>query len=61
MGVLAGPDCVFMVDSQFAPLSEKIIAAIKQIQPDGRIRFLVNTHLHGDHTGATRTWRRRER
>ena len=51
IGVLAGPDGVFMVDAQFAPLSEKITAAIKQIS-DGRIRFLVNTHVHGDHTGG---------
>ena len=51
IGVLAGPDGVFMVDSQFAPLTEKIVAAIKQIS-DGRIRFMVNTHVHGDHTGG---------
>jgi glyoxylase-like metal-dependent hydrolase (beta-lactamase superfamily II) len=51
IGVLAGPDGVFMVDAQFAPLTEKIVAAIKQIS-DGRIRFLVNTHVHGDHTGG---------
>jgi len=51
IGVLAGPDGVFMVDAQFAPLSEKIMAAIRQIS-DGRIRFLVNTHVHGDHTGG---------
>lgn len=51
IGVLAGPDGVLMVDSQFAPLSERIIAAIKQIS-DGRIRFLINTHLHGDHVGG---------
>jgi cyclase len=51
IGVLAGPDGVLMVDSQFAPLTEKIVAAIKQIS-DGRIRFLINTHVHGDHTGG---------
>jgi cyclase len=51
IGVLAGPDGVFMVDSQFAPLSEKIAAAIHQIS-DKPIRFLVNTHVHGDHTGG---------
>jgi cyclase len=51
IGVLAGPDGVFMVDDEFAPLSPKIVAAIKQIsnQP---IRFLVNTHVHPDHTGG---------
>jgi cyclase len=51
IGVLAGPDGVLMVDAQFAPLGEKIVAAIKQIS-DGRIRFLINTHVHGDHTGG---------
>ena len=51
IGVLTGPDGVFMVDTQFAPLSEKIAAAIKQITPQP-IRFIVNTHLHGDHTGG---------
>src|SRR5437762_13564748 len=51
IGVLTGPDGVLMVDAQFAPLSDKIIAAIKQIS-DGRIRYQVNTHVHGDHTGC---------
>ena len=51
IGVLAGPDGVLMVDAQFAPLGDKIVAAIKQIS-NGRIRFLVNTHVHGDHTGG---------
>jgi glyoxylase-like metal-dependent hydrolase (beta-lactamase superfamily II) len=40
-----------MVDSQFAPLSQKIAAAIHQIS-DKPIRFMVNTHVHGDHTGG---------
>src|SRR5579871_701196 len=51
IGVLAGPDGVLMVDSQFAPLTPKIVAAIKQIS-DKPIRFLVNTHVHPDHTGG---------
>ncbi|MEQ1883935.1 MAG: MBL fold metallo-hydrolase [Bryobacteraceae bacterium] len=51
IGVLTGADGVFMVDSQFAPLSEKIAAAIKTVS-DKPIRFLVNTHVHGDHTGG---------
>src|SRR5277367_2321263 len=51
IGVLAGPDGVFMVDSQFAPLTDKIVAAIKQIS-DRPIRFMVNTHVHPDHTGG---------
>ncbi len=51
IGVLAGPDGVLMVDSQFAPLGDRIVAAIKQIS-DGRIRYLVNTHVHPDHVGG---------
>ena len=51
IGVLTGAEGVFMVDAQFAPLTDKIVAAVKQIS-DGRIRFLVNTHVHGDHTGG---------
>jgi len=51
IGVLTGPDGIFMVDSQFAPLTEKIVAAIRQIS-DRPIRFMVNTHVHGDHTGG---------
>lgn len=51
IGALVGPDGVFMVDAQFAPLTDKIVAAIRQIS-DRPIRFLVNTHQHGDHTGG---------
>ena len=52
IGVLTGPDGVFMVDSQFAPLSGKIAAAIKQISGGAPIKFMINTHVHGDHTGG---------
>lgn len=51
IGVLFGPDGVLMVDTQFAPLSEKIAAAVKRLTPQP-IKFVVNTHLHGDHTGG---------
>lgn len=51
IGVVAGPDGVLMVDSQFAPLTEKIVAAIRQIST-GPIRFMINTHVHPDHTGG---------
>jgi len=51
IGVLTGPDGVFMVDTQFAPLSDKIAAAIRKIT-NGPIKFVVNTHVHGDHTGG---------
>lgn len=51
VGVLIGDDGVLMVDDQFAPLSDKLVAAIRTIS-DGPIRFLVNTHIHGDHNGG---------
>jgi glyoxylase-like metal-dependent hydrolase (beta-lactamase superfamily II) len=52
IGVLTGPDGVFMVDDQFAPLTDKIVAAVKQISNNAPIKFAVNTHVHGDHTGG---------
>ncbi|HXA63891.1 MAG TPA: MBL fold metallo-hydrolase [Bryobacteraceae bacterium] len=51
IGVLTGPDGTLMVDSQFAPLTDKIVAAIHQIS-NGPIRFMINTHVHPDHTGG---------
>ena len=51
IGVLAGPDGILMVDAEFAPLTDKIVAAVRQISP-APIRFLINTHVHGDHTGG---------
>ncbi|MDV3310517.1 MAG: MBL fold metallo-hydrolase [Cyclobacteriaceae bacterium] len=51
IGVLTGPDGIIMIDDQFAPLSEKIKDAIRKLG-QGDIRFLINTHIHGDHTGG---------
>ena len=51
IGVSIGDDGVFIIDDQFAPLTKKINDAIKQLS-DKEIRFLVNTHYHGDHTGG---------
>lgn len=51
VGVLTGPDGVLMVDAGTAALTDKIVAAIKQVS-DRPIRFLINTHLHPDHTGG---------
>ena len=51
IGVLTGKDGVFMIDDQFAPLSQKIKNAIATIS-DEPIRFLINTHHHGDHSGG---------
>ncbi|RZN84777.1 MAG: MBL fold metallo-hydrolase [Winogradskyella sp.] len=51
IGVSVGDDGVFVIDDQFAPLSEKILAEIKTLS-DKPLKFLVNTHWHGDHTGG---------
>ena len=51
IGVSVGADGVFMIDDQFAPLTDKITAAIATLS-DQPIRFLVNTHWHYDHTGG---------
>ncbi len=51
IGVSVGDDGVFLIDDQFAPLTEKIIAAVRGIS-DKPIRFVFNTHHHGDHTGG---------
>ena len=51
IGVSVGPDGVFVVDDQFAPLGPKIRAAIKTLS-DKPIRVVINTHWHGDHTGG---------
>jgi cyclase len=49
--VQTGRDGVLMVDTQYAPLSDKIVAAIEELS-DEPIRYIVNTHHHGDHTGG---------
>jgi cyclase len=51
IGLSIGEDGIIMIDDQFAPLTEKIVAAIRSLS-DGEIRFLINTHVHGDHTGG---------
>lgn len=51
IGISTGDDGVFMIDDQFAPLSDKIKAAIKTVS-DKPVKFLVNTHFHGDHSGG---------
>ncbi len=51
IGVSAGPDGVFLVDDQYAPLTDKIRAAVAALS-DKPIRFVLNTHWHGDHVGG---------
>lgn len=55
--VAVGSDAIMMVDGQFAPLSNKIKAAIRAISPLP-IRYLINTHYHGDHTGGNENFAR---
>lgn len=55
LGALIGPDGVVLIDDQFAPLSDKIRAAIGKL--DSRaVRFVINTHWHGDHTGGNESF-----
>ena len=49
--VFTGPEGVLVVDTQFAPLSGKLLDAIKKLS-DQPIRWIVNTHMHGDHVGG---------
>ena len=51
IGASVGDDGIVIVDDQFAPLADKIRAALKGIT-DKPIRFVINTHYHGDHTGG---------
>ena len=51
IGVQLGPDGVLLVDSLFAPLTEKVVQAVGKVT-DEEIRFLVNTHIHIDHVGG---------
>ncbi len=51
LGLSTGEDGAFLIDDQFAPLTEKIQAAISAIGPRS-VRFVFNTHWHGDHTGG---------
>ena len=51
IGLVVGDDAVFVVDDQFAPLTPKVLAAIKSVTPLP-VRFVVNTHWHFDHTGG---------
>lgn len=51
IGASVGEDGIVIVDDQYAPLAEKIQAALKGIT-DKPVRFIINTHFHGDHTGG---------
>jgi len=51
MGLAVGPDATILIDDQFAPLTDKIVAAAAAVS-ERPIDFLINTHWHGDHTGG---------
>ena len=51
IGVSVGADGILIVDDQFAPLADKIKTSLQSLNP-GRLRFILNTHFHGDHTGG---------
>ena len=51
IGLSIGKSGSLVIDDQYAPLSDKILAMIKTLSPDP-VRFIVNTHWHGDHTGG---------
>lgn len=51
IGISAGKDGILIIDDQFAPLAEKIAAAMTEIAKTP-MRYVINTHYHGDHTGA---------
>jgi cyclase len=51
IGLSVGKSGAYVIDDQYAPLTDKILAAIRAITPEP-VRFVVNTHWHGDHTGG---------
>ena len=51
IGLSVGEDGAFVIDDQYAPLTEKILAAIATVTEEP-VRFVLNTHWHGDHTGG---------
>ena len=51
IGVSVGADGILIVDDQFAPLADKIKAALKTLG-EGKLKFVLNTHYHFDHTGG---------
>lgn len=57
IGVLIGKEGTLIIDNQFAPLSNKINGAVKTLDP-GEIRFAINTHIHGDHSGGNENFKK---
>lgn len=51
LGLCVGEDGTFLIDDQYAPLTEKILTAIREVT-DQPVKYVFNTHWHGDHTGG---------
>lgn len=47
-----GDDGILLVDTEYAPLGEKILAALDSVAPGKKVRYVINTHYHGDHTNG---------
>ena len=58
IGVIYGEDGILLIDDQYAPLTEKIIEAIGNFSSEP-IRFIINTHMHPDHTGGNENFGKR--
>ena len=58
IGVIYGEDGILLIDDQYAPLTEKIIEAISNFSSEP-IRFIINTHMHPDHTGGNENFGKR--
>jgi glyoxylase-like metal-dependent hydrolase (beta-lactamase superfamily II) len=56
MAASVGEDGILLVDDQFEPLAPKIRAALSGIASGGKLKFVVNTHWHGDHTGGNKVF-----
>ncbi len=55
VGVSVGPDGILLIDDKFAPLAPKLEAALRTVS-DKPVRFVINTHYHGDHTDGNAVW-----
>ncbi|MGA9883855.1 MAG: MBL fold metallo-hydrolase [Candidatus Acidiferrales bacterium] len=51
-----GDDGILLVDTEYAPLGDKILAALNSVAPGKQVRYVINTHYHTDHTGGNVFW-----
>lgn len=52
IGATVGDDGLLIVDDQYAPLADRIATALAELAPEDALRYVINTHYHGDHTGT---------